>query len=93
MKWVTILFIWQSSLLAPRYKGSFARRDIGFSVTESLYWWHKIWLEALTGQYVVVNIVLLFKKDRQKNKVTKVKDVNMMNLLQNGQFSWNIILL
>ena len=38
-------------------------------------------------QYVViVNIVLLFKKDRQKNKVTKVKNVNAMNLLQKGQF-------
>ena len=47
-----------------------------------------------SGQYVViVNIVLLFKKDRQKNKVTKVKNVNAMNLLQNGQFLWNIILL
>ena len=58
------------------------------------YWWHKIWLEALTGQYVViVNIILLFKKDRQKNKVTKVKNVNAMNLLQKGQFLWNIILL
>ena len=87
VKWVTILFIWQSSLLAPRRKGRLARRDICFSVTESLYRWHKIWLEALTGQYVViVNIVLLFKKDRQKNKVTKVKNVNAMNLLQNGQF-------
>ena len=38
----------------------------------------------------IVNIALLFKKDRQKNKV---KNVNAMYLLQNGQFLWNIILL
>ena len=31
VKRVTILFIWQSSLLAPRRKGSFARGDICFS--------------------------------------------------------------
>ena len=50
----------------------------------------RIWSGALIGWHsnIAISFKLSFTKDRQRQKVTKVKI--WMNLLQNSHYSWNI---
>ena len=93
----------QPILLAPRRYGCFARKNICASATEIPYWWRKICPES--GQelwlvdIIVILFYLMFSTDRKKKKNKRPQRsnvngvVNGMNLLQNGQYSWNIFLL
>ena len=87
----------QLSLLVPRRKGRFARRNICASAKATPHWWSKISLES--GQELrfldaLVNLLLLlFTNDRQKTNDHKgeTKMRWIYNTKQSkSQSSWNI---
>ena len=87
----------QLSLLVPRQKGRFARRNICVSAKATPHWWSKISLES--GQELrfldaLVNLLLLlFTNDRQQTNDHKgeTKMRWIYNTKQSkSQSSWNI---
>ena len=80
--------------------GHFARRNVCASATEIPYWWREfcpesgqeLWLVIiLIGSNIVLPIVYEWQtKDKRSQRSNVNRLVNVINLLQGSQYSWNI---
>ena len=87
-------------LLASRCWGRFARRNVCASATKIPYWWREFCLESgqelwlvilLIGSNIVLPIVYEWQtKDKRPERSNVNRVVNVINLLQGSQYSWNI---
>ena len=87
-------------LLASRCWGRFATRNVCASATEIPYWWREFCLESgqelwlviiLIGSNIVLPIVYEWQtKDKRPERSNVNRVVNVINLLQGSQYSWNI---
>ena len=87
----------QPSLLAPQHQGHLAGRDIWAPAREILYWWCKICPNLVRSSdwstyliFIHCLVLAIFYKQQTKDRQSQRSNVNVMNLLQISQCSWNI---